>query len=147
MAVRSANAVWEGGLKDGQGTMALGSGAYEGRYSFGSRFEEDPGSNPEELLGAALAGCFSMALAGALGRAGFSPERIATAAKVHIEKLPAGGFGVTKIELDSEARVPGIDDAAFQEQARQTKETCPVSRALAAVEIALAARLVTTPGT
>ena len=141
MATRTATATWDGNLQEGSGTMGLGSGAFKGPFSFKSRFEEGSGTNPEELLGAALAGCYSMALAGALGRAGFSPQRIATAAKVHIEKLPAGGFGVTRIELDSEARVPGIDDAAFQEQARQTKETCPVSKALAAVEIALNARL------
>ena len=85
MPVRRANAVWEGGLRDGQGRIAVGSGAFEGRYSFGSRFEEAGGTNPEELIGAAHAGCFSMALSGGLGRAGFTPKRVATAAKVHIE--------------------------------------------------------------
>ncbi len=144
MPVRRANAVWEGGLRDGQGRVALGSGAFEGSYSFGSRFEEATGTNPEELIGAAHAGCFSMAFAGALGRAGFSPRRVSTAAKVHIEKV-GEGFGITRIELDCEADVPGIDDAAFQELARKAKETCPVSRALAAVEIALHARLASAP--
>src|SRR3954464_9295095 len=102
MPVRKANAVWEGGLKDGHGTVKLGSGAFEGRYSFGSRFEEAGGTNPEELLGAAHAGCFSMALSAGLGRAGFEPRRIATSAKVHLEKV-GEGFKITKIELDCEA--------------------------------------------
>jgi osmotically inducible protein OsmC len=121
--------------------MALGSGAYEGRYSFGSRFEEAPGTNPEELIGAALAGCFSMALSGALGRGGHPPESVATQAKVHIEKV-GDGFSITRIELSTEARVPGIDEAAFQEAAQGAKTGCPVSRALGGVEISLDARLV-----
>lgn len=140
MAVRKANAVWEGGLKDGQGRVALGSGAFEGSYSFGSRFEEGTGTNPEELIGAAYAGCFSMALAAGLGRAGFASRRVATTAKVHIEKV-GEGFTITRIEADTEADVPGIDEATFQEVAQRTKETCPVSRALAAVEVVLTARL------
>jgi osmotically inducible protein OsmC len=141
MPVRKANAVWEGSLKEGQGTMKLGSGAFEGRYSFGSRFEEATGTNPEELIGAAHAGCFSMALSGGLGRAGFAPKRIATSAKVHIEKV-GEGFKITRIELDNESEVPGIDAAAFQEAARKAKEGCPVSQALGGVEITLNARLV-----
>jgi osmotically inducible protein OsmC len=140
MPVRKANAVWEGSLKEGQGTMKLGSGAFEGRYSFGSRFEEATGTNPEELIGAAHAGCFSMALSGGLGRAGFAPKRVATSAKVHIEKV-GEGFKITRIELDNESEVPGIDDAAFQEAARKAKEGCPVSQALGGVEITLNARL------
>ncbi len=140
MPVRQARAVWEGGLKDGHGTVALGSGAFEGRYSFGSRFEEAGGTNPEELIGAAHAGCFSMALSAGLGRAGFQPQRVATAAKVHLEKV-GEGFKITRIELDCEAAVPGIDDAAFQEAARKAKEGCPVSQALGGVEITLQARL------
>ncbi len=111
MPVRSANAVWEGGLKDGAGHLALGSGAFEGRYSFGSRFEEAGGTNPEELIGAAHAGCFSMALSAALGRAGYAPKRIATAAKVHLEKV-GDAFRITRIDLTTEAEIPGIDDAA-----------------------------------
>jgi lipoyl-dependent peroxiredoxin len=141
MPVRNAKAVWEGGLKDGHGTVALGSGAYEGRYSFGSRFEEAGGTNPEELIGAAHAGCFSMALSAGLGRAGFSPKRVATAARVHLEKV-GEGFKITRIDLTTEAEIPGIDDAAFQEQAQKAKEGCPVSQALAGTEIHLDARLV-----
>ncbi len=141
MPVRSANAVWEGGLKDGAGRVALGSGAFEGRYSFGSRFEEAGGTNPEELIGAAHAGCFSMALSAGLGRAGFAPKRIATAARVHLEKV-GDAFRITRIDLVTEAEVPGIDDAAFQEHAKNAKEGCPVSAALAAVQISLDAKLV-----
>jgi osmotically inducible protein OsmC len=140
MPVRKANAVWEGGLKDGHGTVALGSGAYEGRYSFGSRFEEAGGTNPEELIGAAHAGCFSMALSAGLGRAGFAPKRIATAARVHLEKV-GESFKITRIELTTEAEIPDIDDAAFQEHAQKAKEGCPVSQALAGTEITLDARL------
>ena len=140
MPVRKANAVWEGSLKEGQGTMRLGSGAFEGRYSFGSRCEEAGGTNPEELIGAAHAGCFSMAFAAGLGRAGFPPKRVATSAKVHIEKV-GEGFKITRIELDNESEVPGIDDATFQEAARKAKEGCPVSQALGGVEITLNARL------
>jgi osmotically inducible protein OsmC len=141
MPVRSAKAVWEGGLKDGAGHLALGSGAWEGRYSFGSRFEEAGGTNPEELIGAAHAGCFSMALSAALGRAGFAPKRIATSAKVHLEKV-GDAFRITRIDLTTEAEIPGIDDAAFQEQAKGAKEGCPVSAALAGVQISLDAKLV-----
>jgi osmotically inducible protein OsmC len=140
MPVRKANAVWEGDLKGGQGRVALGSGAFEGRYSFGSRFEEAGGTNPEELIGAAHAGCFSMALAAGLGRAGHTPTRVATSAKVHLEKV-GEAFKITRIELDNESVVPGLDDAGFQEQARKAKEGCPVSQALAGVEITLNARL------
>ncbi|HWM94298.1 MAG TPA: OsmC family protein [Thermoanaerobaculia bacterium] len=141
MPVRKANAVWEGDIKGGSGKVALGSGAFEGRYSFGSRFEEAGGTNPEELIGAAHAGCFSMALSGGLGRGGHTPKRIATSAKVHIEKV-GEGFSITRIELDTEAEVPGIDDATFQDFANKAKEGCPVSRALAGTEITLNAKLV-----
>ena len=141
MPVRNAQAAWEGGLKGGKGTMALGSGAFEGAYSFGSRFEEAGGTNPEELIGAALAGCYSMALAAGLEKAGHAPKRIATKARVHIEKGEAG-FGVTRIQLDTEAEVPGVDEAAFKEAAEATKTGCPVSKALASVPIELNARLV-----
>jgi osmotically inducible protein OsmC len=140
MPVRKANAVWEGSLKEGNGRVALGSGAFEGRYSFGSRFEEAGGTNPEELIGAAHAGCFSMALSAGLGRGGHSPKRIATTAKVHLEKV-GDGFSITRIELDCEAEVPGIDNATFQDFANKAKEGCPVSRALAGTEITLNARL------
>ena len=141
MPVRKASAVWEGDIRGGNGKVSLGSGAFEGRYSFGSRFEEAAGTNPEELIGAAHAGCFSMALSGGLGRGGHTPKRIATTAKVHIEKV-GEGFSITRIELDTEAEVPGIDDATFQDFAKKAKEGCPVSRALAGTQITLNAKLV-----
>ncbi|HEX5714922.1 MAG TPA: OsmC family protein [Thermoanaerobaculia bacterium] len=141
MPVRKADAVWEGDIRGGNGKVSLGSGAFEGRYSFGSRFEEGAGTNPEELIGAAHAGCFSMALSGGLGRGGHTPKRIATTAKVHIEKV-GEGFAITRIELDTQAEVPGIDDATFQEFAKKAKEGCPVSKALAGTEITLNAKLV-----
>jgi len=141
MPVRKASAVWEGDIRGGNGKVSLGSGAFEGRYSFGSRFEEAAGTNPEELIGAAHAGCFSMALSGGLGRAGHPPKRIATTAKVHIEKV-GEGFSITKIELDCEAEVPGLDDATFQDLANKAKEGCPVSKALAGTQITLTAKLV-----
>jgi osmotically inducible protein OsmC len=141
MAVRSAEAEWKGNLREGQGTVKLGSGAYEGRYSFASRFESGTGTNPEELIGAAHAGCFSMALSAGLGRAGFTPTRIHTTAKVHLEKV-GEGFGITKIELETEAQIPGIDAKTFQEHAEGAKKNCPVSKALAGAEITLQAKLV-----
>ncbi|HWN45448.1 MAG TPA: OsmC family protein [Thermoanaerobaculia bacterium] len=141
MPVRKADAVWEGDIRGGNGKVSLGSGAFEGRYSFGSRFEEGAGTNPEELIGAAHAGCFSMALSGGLGRGGHTPKRIATTAKVHIEKV-GEGFAITRIELDTQAEVPGIDDATFQEFANKAKEGCPVSKALAGTQITLNAKLV-----
>jgi len=141
MPVRKASAVWEGDIRGGNGKVSLGSGAFEGRYSFGSRFEEAAGTNPEELIGAAHAGCFSMALSGGLGRAGHPPKRIATTAKVHIEKV-GEGFSITRIELDCEAEVPGLDDATFQNLANKAKEGCPVSKALAGTQITLTAKLV-----
>ncbi len=140
MPVRSASAVWQGSLKDGKGTMKLGSGAYEGAYSFGTRFEEAPGTNPEELIGAAHAGCFSMALSAGLGRAGFTPTRISTSAKVTLEKV-GEGFGITKIHLTTEAEVPDIDAATFREHAEGAKANCPVSKALQGVQITLDASL------
>ena len=140
MPVRSAEAEWEGSLQDGRGHMRFGSGAFEGAYSFSSRFEEGTGTNPEELIGAAHAGCFSMALSGALGRAGHEPRSVATTASVHLNKTDAG-FRIQKIDLVTEADVPGLDDAAFQEIARTAKETCPVSAVLAAAEITLEATL------
>ena len=141
MPVRTSEAEWLGNLREGNGQMKLGSGAYEGAYSFGSRFEEGVGSNPEELLGAAHAGCFSMFLAGVLGRAGLNPRRISTTARVHIDNT-GGGFSITRMELSTEGDVPGIDEATFQEHAREAKENCPVSKALAVPEVSLEARLV-----
>ena len=143
MPVRTSEAEWKGDLRSGSGTMKVGSGAFEGAYSFPTRFEEAPGSNPEELIAAAHAGCFSMAFSGGLTTAGFPPTSIRTTAKVHIDRLEAGGFGITKIELDTTGVVPGIDDAKFQELAIAAKNGCPVSKALAAVEsIVLTAKLV-----
>jgi osmotically inducible protein OsmC len=141
MAVRSAEAVWTSGLKDGKGTVKLGSGAYEGAYSFASRFEQGPGTNPEELIGAAHAGCFSMALSAGLEKAGHKPRSVKTKARVHLEKV-GEGFQITKIQLQTEADVPGIDQAKFREQAEAAKKGCPVSRALAGVQIELDAKLI-----
>jgi len=140
MPVRTAQARWQGKIKEGKGSMKLGSGAFEGNYSFGSRFEDSPGTNPEELIGAAHAGCFSMALSLFLENAGYTPEVIDTTAKVNIEK-EGEGYKITRIELETEADVPGMDKEEFQEQARSAKEKCPVSRALAGTEITLTARL------
>jgi lipoyl-dependent peroxiredoxin len=132
MPVRSADARWEGTLQDGKGTMHMASGAWEGPYSFSSRFEEGAGTNPEELLAAAHAGCFSMALSGALGRAGHPPQSVSTTAKVHLNKTDEG-FRVQKIELVTDAVVPGIEQSQFDEIAETAKRGCPVSVALGAV--------------
>jgi osmotically inducible protein OsmC len=140
MPVRKADAQWEGTLQDGKGTMRLGSGAWEGPYSFTSRFEDGSGTNPEELIAAAHAGCYSMALSGTLGRAGHNPESISTTANVHLNKTDEG-FRIQRIDLVTRARVPGLDDATFQELAETTKKTWPVSVVLAAAEITLDAAL------
>ena len=141
MAVRTSEAVWEGDLKSGKGNMKVGQGAYNGPYSFASRFENGGGTNPEELIAAAHAGCFSMALSASLAKAGFTPKRVHTVAKVHLEKQ-GEGFGIPKIELTTEAQIPGIDEATFQQQADSAKKNCPVSKVLAAAEITLNAKLV-----
>ncbi len=138
MPVRKADAVWEGTLKEGAGVMKLGSGAYDGPFSFASRFEEAPGTNPEELIGAAHAGCFSMFLSALLSKDGYAPTRIATTAKVYLEAGPT----IAKIELNTQAEVPGLDAAKLQEYAESAKAGCPVSKALASVEIHLNATLV-----
>jgi len=141
MPTRRADARWEGSLQEGKGTMRLGGGAWEGPYSFASRFEEGTGTNPEELIAAAHAGCFSMALAAALGRAGHAPNSVQTTASVHLEKTDEG-FRIRRIDLVCEADVPGIDEASFREIADTAKRTCPVSVALGGVdEITLDARL------
>ena len=140
MPARTAQAEWKGGLQDGTGTVKLGSGAFEGKYSFKTRFENEPGTNPEELIAAAHAGCFSMALSAQLGRAGFTPTRIHTTAKVHLEKS-ADGFSIPRIDLETEAEVPNIDAATFQENAEAAKKGCPVSKVLAGAEITLSAKL------
>ncbi len=141
MPQRTGEAEWKGSLKHGAGRMKLGSGAFEGPYSFGSRFAEEKGTNPEELIAAAHAGCFSMALALGLGQAGFTPTRIHTKATAEIEQAD-GGFRITQIKLETEAEVPSISDMAFQQQAETAKKDCPVSRALAGAEITLNARLI-----
>ena len=130
---RKASAVWQGGLKDGKGSLTTGSKVLsETPYSFGTRFEGAPGTNPEELLAAAHAGCFSMALAAALGRAGHNPTSIKTTSKVHLGSTEAGPT-ITQIDLNVEGQVPGIDAATFQEFAEGAKQGCVVSRALAGV--------------
>jgi osmotically inducible protein OsmC len=140
MAIRNANARWEGALRSGKGTMALGSGAFEGQYSYSSRFEEGTGTNPEELIGAAHAGCFSMALANMLAEAGHEATSVETTARVHLEPIE-GGPTITRIELATQGDVPGIDDEEFQRHAQAAKAGCPVSRALAGVDISLDAKL------
>ena len=138
MPIRTANAEWQGKLNDGRGTMHFD--AYDGPYTFASRFEEGEGTNPEELIGAAHAGCFSMQLSGVLGKNGFTPESIRTTARVHIDK-DENGFTITAVDLATDARVPGIDNATFLRLANEAKATCPVSRALGAITINLDARL------
>jgi len=127
-------------LKAGDGTFDLGSGALSGTYSFSSRFEDGSGTNPEELIGAAQAACFSMALAGNLGGAGYQPATVNTAAEVHIDKTDAG-WTITQIDLRTEANVPGVSNDEFQQLAETTRTTCPVARALGAVTLTLEAKL------
>ena len=141
MPTRNAQATWTGNLKEGNGNIKLGSGAFEGKYSFGTRFEGAPGTNPEELIGAAHSACYSMALAAGLGKNGFNPQSVHTTAAVSLEKV-GEGFKITKIKLVSEAKVPNIDNAKFQEIANATKTGCPVSQALSATPIELEAKLV-----
>ncbi len=142
MPKRTASARWDGSLIEGRGTMRMASGAYEGPYSFQSRFEEGDGTNPEELIAAAHAGCFSMALSAGLGEADHSPESVETEAVVHLDKA-GDGFAITRIELRTRANVPGLSDEEFQQIAEAAKKGCPVSRALAGVEsIELDAQLV-----
>jgi len=142
MPIRKAEAEWKGNLAEGNGTLKVGSGAFEGSYSFKSRFEDgQSATNPEELLGAAHAGCFTMALAAQLSRERFTPTRIHTEAKVRLEKV-GEAFSITRIDLETEAQVPSIDDAAFQKHASDAKQNCPLSKALAATEIHLTAKLI-----
>ena len=140
MAVRTSEAVWEGSLKEGKGRMKLGSGAYEGAFTWSSRFENGQGTNPEELLGAAHAGCYSIALSSGLGKAGFTPVHIQTSAQVTLEQVE-GKSRITKIQLVTEAKVPGINNEQFQQIAEATKQGCPVSVALSNVPTTLTARL------
>lgn len=141
MPVRKADAVWQGSLQEGKGTIKFGSGAFEGQYSFSSRFEEGVGTNPEELIAAAHAGCFSMALSGRLAKAGFTVNSVRTVGNVHIEKVETG-FKITRIHLVTEGDISGIDAAAFQEHAEAAKQGCPVSQLLTGAEITLDAKLV-----
>lgn len=140
MPARTASARWEGELRQGSGTLRLGSGAFEGAYSFSSRFEDGTGTNPEELIGAAHAACFSMALSFGLEQAGTPATSVDTTANVHLERAE-DGFRIPRIELDTVGIVPGIDDATFQQQAETAKANCPVSRALAGTDIQLTAKL------
>lgn len=140
MIIRKSNAEWRGDLKSGAGTMSLGSGAYTGPFSFLSRFESGTGTNPEELIAAAHAGCFSMAFSFALSQAGFTAESVKSTAAVKLEPA-AGGFSITGIDLVMTASIPGIDAETFQKIAADAKANCPVSKALAAVPITLSATL------
>jgi lipoyl-dependent peroxiredoxin len=138
--IRKASAVWKGSLKEGQGTVSTESGALSNaQYSFSTRFETGHGTNPEELVAAAHAGCFTMALSAQLGNAGITPESLETSATLTLEKLEAG-FTITKIHLDVEARIPGADPAAFQKAAEAAEKGCPISRLLKA-EITMTAKL------
>ena len=142
MPTRTAEAEWKGNLSEGSGSLKVGSGAFAGPYSFKSRFEEgESATNPEELLGAAHAGCFTMALTAQLSREKLAPTRIHTQAKVKLEKV-GDAFSITRIDLETEAEIPGIDDATFQRYAQGAKQNCPVSKALAATEIHLNAKLI-----
>ncbi len=139
MPVRSAQAVWKGTLKEGQGHLKLESGVYEGPYTWASRFADSSGTNPEELVGAAHAGCYAMFLSALLTNHNTPPEELKATAKVHLGEGPT----ISKIELHLEAKVPGISAEKFQELAQEAKTKCPISKALAAVpEISLEARLV-----
>ncbi|MBK6712037.1 MAG: OsmC family protein [Chloroflexi bacterium] len=138
MTVRTATAAWEGTLKEGKGVMRLQSGAYEGPYTWASRFADGPGTNPEELLGAAHAGCYSMFLSALLTGNGTPPVRVETTAKVHLGEGPT----ITNIDLICNVQVPDISEEKFQELAQAAKEKCPVSKVLAAAEISLQASLV-----
>ncbi|RKH43870.1 OsmC family peroxiredoxin [Corallococcus sp. AB050B] len=139
MGISKGSAQWNGGFKDGKGTMKPGH-ATDVPFSVGTRFEGQQGSNPEEMIGAALSGCFSMALSVGLEKAGLKPTRIQTNADVHLDKQ-ADGFAITTIELTCEATVPGANDAQFQKIAEDTKKGCPVSKALAGANITLKAKL------
>lgn len=138
MITRVSSAVWQGTLKEGSGTVRVGNGAYEGPYTYASRFEHGPGTNPEELIGAAHAGCFSMFLSALLTGAGFTPTRISTTATVHLGDGPT----ITLIELETQAEVPNLTQEALQEHAEAAKKNCPVSKALAGPEIRMRAKLV-----
>jgi len=136
MQVRTSNAEWRGTLEKGSGTMSLASGAYEGAYTFASRFENGPGTNPEELIGAAIAGCYSMFLSALLAKDGFVPTRITTSAAVALGDGPA----ITSITLETEGVVPNLTEQVFLHKAEEAKKNCPVSKALAGTEVRLVAK-------
>jgi osmotically inducible protein OsmC len=140
MPIRKGSANWKGTLKEGAGTISVESGTLEAPYNFGSRFENGVGTNPEGLIAAAHAGCFSMAFSLLLSEAGYTADNIQTSARVHLEKK-GKGFEITQIELSTEGEVPGIDQKTFQEQAEKAKKNCPVSKALQGPEISLRAKL------
>src|ERR1043165_5149680 len=141
MPIRTANARWQGNLTEGSGTIKTGKGGIQGNYSFKSRFEEGEGTNPEELIGAAHAGCFSMAFSKAISDAGFTPTSVDTVATVHMDK-PDAGLSVPRIDLETQGDVPGVDDATFQKLAEDAKANCPISRLLSpGAEITLSAKL------
>ncbi len=133
MAKRTASAVWNGTLQEGNGEMSLGGGAFTGQYSFGSRFEEGAGTNPEELIAAAQAGCYSMQFAAMLDAAGHTADSVTTTADVHLTPKDGGGFEISRIDLHTRGQVPGIDAEEFQKIAGEAKEACLVSAALAGV--------------
>jgi len=138
MTVRTSSAEWKGTLKEGAGTVKLASGAYEGPYTFASRFESGPGTNPEELIGAAHAGCFSMFLSAVLTDAGFTPTSIQTKARVHLTEGPT----ISLIELETEVKTPNLTEEGLAEYAENAKKNCPVSKALAGPKVTLKATLV-----
>ena len=140
MPVRKGEAIWRGDLRQGKGTLRLGSGLYEGPYSYTSRFEEGAGTNPEELIGAAHAACYAMALSNLLASDGHTPRSVYAVAQVHLGRVE-GRSTITRIDLECEGDVPGIDAATFLSYAEKAKVGCPVSKALAAVEITLKATL------
>ncbi|MES2898538.1 MAG: OsmC family protein [Pseudomonadota bacterium] len=141
MSKHTGSAVWSGGIKDGKGKLSTQSGALDNtQYGFNSRFEDGPGTNPEELIGAAHAGCFTMALSGKLGEKGMTAQSMNTTATVTLEKLP-DGYTITAIHLDLVANIPGANNEAFQAAALDAKQNCPVSKLLKAATITLDARL------
>jgi osmotically inducible protein OsmC len=141
MPARTAEATWSGSLQEGNGSVKLGSGAYEGQYSYSSRFESGTGTNPEELIGAAIAGCFTMQLSSTLAKAGFTVNRVHTTANVYLEKGESG-FSITRIVLENEGDVTGVDEATYKERAEEAKKNCIISRALAGVgQISVNAKL------
>ena len=140
MPTRKGNAVWNGSLKEGNGKVKTQTGTLNHAYSFSSRFEEGQGTNPEELIGAAHAGCYSMALSGALGKAGYEPKKVETEDVVHLEKQETG-FVITKIVINTNAEVDDLENEEFQRIAEQTKENCPVAKALTGVKFELNASL------